>query len=123
MRLDAARREDVYFAFRLAFSDQPEVRLRVTDDQPRPGYDRGRFLPQASTVRVFLWRDGEEPRLAGESFRFGSLESVEGLGEWALGECWRMGGHPPDLAADLLWTREDVGMLDYFAAQDSIRGW
>lgn len=59
MRLDGASPLDVYFAFRLAFSDVPWVRIRVTDDEGarRPGYGRFAAPTGALGVRVFLSTD------------------------------------------------------------------
>lgn len=59
MKLDPANPLDVYFAFRLAFIDRPEIRIRTVEQteghDTRPGYDTGRFVtPGAPPVQVFL---------------------------------------------------------------------
>lgn len=55
MRLALADPYDVYFAFRLAFSDLPQVRIRIEDGPSPEATARGRFVARpAASTRVFL---------------------------------------------------------------------
>lgn len=66
MKLDPTNPFDVYFAFRLAFIDRPEIRIRTVEHteghDTRPGYNTGRFVtPGAPPVQVFLTGALERP--------------------------------------------------------------
>lgn len=107
MRLAAADPMDVYFAFRLAFSDLPDVRIRTEDLPSVHARGRGRFLPAPGTAtRVFLrWATARE----WEALAPGDLEGkTQGhprfVHAWALGarRSWASDTGPDGLTRDVL---------------------
>lgn len=119
MRLEADDPADVYFAFRLAFSDLPEVRVRTEHwEGPRRYGPGARFVAPSQPVRVFLVDERHEHTAEGtgldwrlaevEVFMDGDLHGVlaglEPLKRWALDArlAWTGFGHPDRLTRELL---------------------